>query len=189
MKGIVFNLLEEVVRRQFGDATWDQLLQAAGLEGAYTSLGSYDDAELFKLVQAASSALNLPPDEVVRWFGRQSMPRLAEKYPRFFEPHKNTRAFVLTLNNIIHPEVRKLYPGAQVPVFEFDTSSADSLGLTYRSPRKLCALAEGLILGAADQYGETVLFEHLECMKRGSERCVWNIAFAQREAAPGAAIA
>ena len=29
MKGIVFNLLEEVVRREYGEDTWDSLLEAA----------------------------------------------------------------------------------------------------------------------------------------------------------------
>jgi hypothetical protein len=181
MKGIVFNLLEEIVRREYGEATWDQLLTATGLKGAYTSLGSYEDEELYRLVGAAASTLSLPADAVIRWFGQKAMPLFAEKYPKFFEPHRSTRAFVLTLNDIIHPEVRKLYPGAQVPVFGYDVSSAESLGMTYQSSRKLCALAEGLILGAADYYEETVAFDHPECMNRGSDRCRWRLAFAKRE--------
>ena len=43
MKGVVFNLLEQLVARDFGEDTWDALLDASGLEGAYTSLGSYPD--------------------------------------------------------------------------------------------------------------------------------------------------
>jgi hypothetical protein len=189
MKGIVFNLLEEAVRREHGEAKWDRLLEAAKVEGAYTSLGSYGDDELYRLVAAASSALDLPAEAVVRWFGQKAVPLLAKKYPGFFEHHRSTRLFLLTLNDIIHPEVRKLYPGAQVPVFAFDTSAADILGVTYQSPRRLCALAEGLIMGAADYYRETVVFEHLECMKRGSERCVWKLAFAKRESSSSACAA
>src|SRR5690348_17125586 len=116
MKGIVFNLLAEAVQREFGEDTWDTLLEAAQLEGAYTSLGSYPDTDLMKLVVAASSALNLTADAVVRWFGRNALPLMAANYPNFFQGHTSTRPFVLTLNNIIHPEVRKIYPGADVPV-------------------------------------------------------------------------
>lgn len=54
MKGIVFNLLAEAVTQRFGDEAWDNLLDAAGLEGAYTSLGSYHDAEMFALVEHAA---------------------------------------------------------------------------------------------------------------------------------------
>src|SRR5476651_2669067 len=127
MKGIVFNLLEEVVRREHGEDTWDDLLHTAGLDGAYTSLGSYDDGQMFKIVAAAADALKVSQYDVVRWFGRKALPLLATKYPGLFSAHTNTRSFVLALNDIIHPEVRKLYPGANVPEFNYDTSSPDVL--------------------------------------------------------------
>jgi hypothetical protein len=177
MKGIVFNLLEEIVSRDYGEDVWDQLLDTAGLDGAYTSLGSYSDADLVALVTAASSALDTPPDEIVRWFGRSALPMFADRYPQFFEPHTSTRSFVLTLNQVIHPEVRKLYPGADVPVFDFDTSSEEVLVMGYASPRKLCAFAEGLIEGAAAHYGERALIEQPKCMVRGDEKCVLEISF------------
>lgn len=177
MKGIVFNLLEECVTGEYGEATWDSLLDAAGLDGAYTSLGSYSDGHLFALVAAASSALSVPPHQIVRWFGRSAMPHLTVAYPGFFEPHESTRPFVLTLNDIIHPEVRKLYPGADVPEFDFDISSDTVLVMGYRSARQLCAFAEGLIEGAAAHYGEQAAIERPECMHRGDDRCVFEISF------------
>ena len=67
------------------------------------------------------------------------MPLFAERYPQLFEPHDCTRSFVLTLNDIIHPEVRKLYPGADVPEFDFGIRDDDRLVMGYRSPRKLCS--------------------------------------------------
>ena len=106
MKGIVFNLLGDIVSRQYGANIWDDLLDAAGVDGSYTSLGSYPDEELGKLVGAASARLGTPPQDIVRWFGREALPLLAAKYPQFFTPHRDTRSFVLTLNAIIHPEVR-----------------------------------------------------------------------------------
>jgi len=33
MKGIIFNLLEEVVRKDYGDETWEDLLEAAQVDG------------------------------------------------------------------------------------------------------------------------------------------------------------
>ena len=50
MKGIIFNLLEEVVIRDHGADTWDELLNATSLDGAYTSLGSYPDEHIQVLV-------------------------------------------------------------------------------------------------------------------------------------------
>jgi hypothetical protein len=179
MKGIVFNLLEEIVSRDYGEDTWDDLLTAAGLDGAYTSLGGYPDADLLRLVAAASAALDKPPEDVVRWFGRSALPLLAVSYPEFFEPHSSTRGFVLTLNDIIHPEVRKVYPGADVPVFDFDISSDDVLVMGYTSSRRLCAFAEGLIEGAADHYHEAASIVQPQCMLRGDAKCVLDISFAR----------
>lgn len=177
MKGIVFNLLEQIVTREHGEDTWDDLLVAAGLDGSYTSLGSYDDAELEKLVGAASEALDTPPDEIVRWFGRNALPLFAQSYPALFEGHESGRTFVLTLNDIIHPEVRKLYPGAQVPEFDFDSTADGHLLMGYHSPRKLCSFAEGLLEGTADHFDEGVAIEQLQCMKRGDDRCLLEIVF------------
>jgi hypothetical protein len=179
MKGIVFNLLQSVVEERYGEDTWDGLLERAGLDGAYTSLGNYSDADLGKLVAGAAEALGSPPETVVRWFGVKALPLLAKAYPRFFDSHESTRSFLLTLNDVIHPEVRKLYPGADVPTFGFDTSSDAVLVMEYRSARRLCALAAGFIEGAAAHYGEQVSIEQPCCMNRGDEACVFELSFSR----------
>jgi len=112
---------------------------------------------------------------VLRWFGRQAMPLLAKRYPAFFATHDDARSFLLTLNNIIHPEVRKLYPGARPPVFDFDTSSTDLLAIGYNSSRRLCALAEGFMHGAADYYGQPLNVAQVQCMHHGADRCIFHV--------------
>ena len=180
MKGIIFNLVEKIIVENYNEDTWDDLLDSAGLDGAYTSLGSYDDSDLFKIVNAASQALGMEPAAVVRMVGQRALPMMAELYPGFFTPHANTRSFVLALNDIIHPEVRKLYPGADVPVFDFDTRRDDLLIVGYHSHRKMCAFALGLIDGAATHYGEVATIEEPLCMHRGDSHCEFHITFAER---------
>jgi Haem-NO-binding len=182
MKGIIFNLVEEIVSREHGKAAWDDLLDGAGLDGAYTPLGSYPDAHLVALVDVASSKFAIPADDVVRWIGRSSLPIFAERYPDFFASHATTRSFLLTLNDIIHPQVRTLFPDAVVPWFDFDTPSPDVLTMGYDSPRRMCAFAEGLIEGAADHFGEDVSLSQLTCMKEGDPKCLLQISFASSPA-------
>ena len=177
MKGIIFNLAEEVVSDAYGVDTWDDLLDSSGVNGAYTSLGNYPDDDLHRLVAAGASALEVPPADVLRSIGVGAMPKLAGRYPEFFTPHTSARPFVLTLNDIIHPEVRKLYPGADVPEFEFDDSDPEVLELVYVSARKLCALAEGFLAGAATHYGQTAELQHVQCMHDGHDRCVIRCRF------------
>lgn len=178
MKGIVFNLLEAVVTQHRGEDAWDDLLDLAEVDGAYTSLGSYPDEDMLALVAAASAAYGLSQRKVLRWFGREAMPLLAETYPDFFDKHVSTRPFLATLNSIIHPEVHKLYPGARCPHFELSSPAEDTIDMTYESPRGLCQLAHGFIEGASDHYGEEVAIEHLFCTHEGDEACVLRIAVA-----------
>ncbi|HLE56119.1 MAG TPA: heme NO-binding domain-containing protein [Rhodothermia bacterium] len=182
MKGIIFDLLEQVVSDAYGAATWDTLLESAGLDGAYTAVGSYPDEQLGALVAAAATALTIEPDTLVRWFGRECIPILANKYPAFFDPHTTTRSFLMTLNEVIHPEVRKLFPGAYAPSFGFAFPSDDSLTLEYQSHRNLCSFAEGLIEGAAAHYGETVTIEQTTCAKNGGSVCTIATTFARATA-------
>ncbi len=177
MKGIVFNLLEETVAAEYGAAVWDELLASAGSDGAYTSLGSYADSQLQGLVLAAAQKLGKSPQEVLRWFGRAAMPLLAHRYPQYFRGPAPTRTFLLSVNSIIHPEVRKVYPGAVVPTFEFRDADDGSLLMGYQSPRQLCALAQGFVEGAAAHFRESITFTHLKCMHKGDESCLCHIRF------------
>lgn len=175
MKGIVFNLLEDVVSRHHGAALWEDLIDAAGVDGAYTSLGSYPDSDLEALVAAAAAALGTDRAGALRWFGVHAMPVLAERYPGFFAPHATARPFVLGVNDLIHAEVRKLYPGAACPHFRLADADDGDLMMDYRSERRMCALAQGFVEGAAAHYGEAVDFAHVACVDRGDPHCLFRI--------------
>ena len=178
MKGIIFNLLEDVVVDNYSDRTWNELLDAAGLDGVYTSLGNYDDSEITALVSAAATALSTTDGEVLRWFGQRAIPGMAKRWPEFFAPHRNSLPFLISLNDVIHPEVRKLYSGAFCPHFDFAAPAENKLTIGYRSPRKLCDLAHGFIIGAGEHYGETLSVKHSECMHDGSDRCLITVTAA-----------
>ncbi len=180
MKGIVFNVLEDVVTAEHGESAWDDLLDEAGVDGGYTAIGSYADREFVRLLQCLPGAQTRPLGETLRSFGRSAMPRLAAHYPEFFTPHTATTPFLLTLNDIIHPAVRCLYPGADVPVFDFTTGSSDDgsdVVVGYRSARRLCKLAEGFIEGAAEYFGESAVLRQSRCMQDGWPQCLISCTF------------
>jgi len=187
MKGVVFNLLEETVRRAFGVDVWDELVDAAGVSGAYTSLGAYPDPELEALISAAMRKLSMDRDAVLRWFGQSAIPVLAELYPKFFNEAASGRDFTAGVNTIIHAEVRKLYPGAECPHFRIADAADGGMVMEYLSSRRMCALAQGFVEGAAVWYGEAVEFEHTTCTSHGDVHCTfairWRPASAQGAAA------
>lgn len=177
MKGIIFNLAAEVVIAGHGEDAWDAVLAGAQASGSYTSLGSYPDSELMAIVAAAADLLGVDRDAVLREVAGGAIPLLATRYPHFFTPHADATRFVLTLNDIIHPEVRKLYPGAIVPRFSFTEHSPESITMKYESERQLCALAEGFVTGAATHYGQTVVINQPMCTANGDPHCLLRCDF------------
>jgi hypothetical protein len=171
MKGVIFNIVEEIVAEHFGRDTWDALLDSAGVDGAYTALGNYDDAQLSKIVDAAAAALSLPVDDVLRFVGRNAFARLADRYRNYPEGMTSSRDLLHHLNDVIHPQVLALYPGAKPPEFSSEDRSETELVLRYTSQRGLCHLAEGLAAGAAAAFDEDATVVQEECRLRGESEC------------------
>lgn len=156
MKGVIFNLLERVVTDEYGADVWDDLIDEAGVGGAYSSLGNYADDEVEALVAAAAAKTGETRAQVLHWFGVRAMPLLRELYPTLFDPHASSQDFVLSVNEMIHPEVRKLYPDAVCPFFHVRRDGPDAVSMQYESRRDMIDLAHGFLDGAAAVYGDRV---------------------------------
>ncbi len=174
MKGVLLNAVEDAVSSQWGEQMWDELLTTCDLQGAYTALGNYPDAEFVALAHAAAGRLGCSGDDVLRTLGRLTFEPLMSRYTGFAETPASLREFLPKVNDLIHPQVLKLYPGASVPRFVL-RDNGDDLELDYLSVRSMCMLAEGLVLGVADHYGEKVVVDQPSCKQRGESRCTIRI--------------
>lgn len=179
MKGIIFNLVEEAVTTRHGEAVWDSVLSAAGVDGAYTTLGNYTDTDLTALIDAGADQLGVTPVALTHTLGEAALFGLARRYPGYFEPFDSTRPFLLTLNEVIHPEVRKVHADANPPDFWFEQDEDGGLVVHYRSQRQLCALAVGMITGASTYFGEQAVLTETECMLDGADHCVFDARFVE----------
>lgn len=146
MKGVIFNVVQEVVEELFDTETWDALLDSAAVDGAYTALGDYADTELVAIVAAASTATGMDAEAVLRLVGHHALPKLASRVPDSLTDADDPFTFIRQVNDIIHPEVLKIYPDSIPPAFTFD-EHPEGLLVTYRSERNLPSLAEGLLSG------------------------------------------
>ena len=154
MKGIVFTEFLEMVETKFSEEVADKIIESAKLEsgGAYTSLGTYSHGEMLELVTQLSAETGIEVSKLVRVFGEHLLGRFNELYPDFFKGH-NCQSFLASVDQVIHGEVRKLYPDAQLPTFECEKSEAGFV-MHYSSRRPFADLAEGLIYGAIQHFNE-----------------------------------
>lgn len=167
MKGIIFREFIDFVEERFSFDTADKIISSAKLAtgGAYTSVGTYDHQEIVALVGHLSEATNTSVPDLLRTFGKHLFQRFSVLYPSHFAGRDSAFAFLRILDNKIHVEVKKLYPDAELPVFEHESPDPDRLVFVYSSRRPFADLAEGLIRGCIDHFGEriTLMREDLPC--------------------------
>jgi hypothetical protein len=158
MKGVVFTEFMELVESRMGLDMLDRIITEADLpnNGAYTSVGTYDHAELVRLVQALSNATGTPVPALIHLFGEHLFQRFSVGYKHVFVGASNAFDFLACIDEVIHVEVRKLYPDAELPKLTCERLSPQELTMLYSSPRGFADLAEGLIHGCIKYFGETI---------------------------------
>jgi hypothetical protein len=185
MKGIVFTEFLEMVEGKFSAELVDRIVEEAELAsgGVYTSVGTYDHAEMIRLVSCLSRETGVASPELMRVFGEYLFDRFFILYPRYFENINSSFDFLKNVEGYIHVEVRKLYPEAELPTFKHDASNPGCVRLTYESTRPFAPLAEGLIRGCVAHFGEEadIQVEDLSAGAGTAARFVVTLRDAPRE--------
>ncbi len=161
MKGVVFSELLNFVAEQFSPEMVDDIIDASDLpsEGAYTAVGTYDHQEVVQLVSALGRFSGLPVTDLVMSFGRHLFGVFVKNHPSCLAGEDSTFPFLVAVEKIIHVEVRKLYPDAELPTFQYECPDPNTMFMTYRSKRAFGDLAEGLIRGCIDHFGDSITLE------------------------------
>ncbi len=164
MKGLVFSELMDMVEAEHGLAVLQDVLDQAqpSSGGAYSAVGNYDHQELVSILGVLSRKVHQPLPDLLRRFGEVLFGRFVIKYPDFFVAPQNTFEFLSTVDRTVHLEVRKLYEKAELPHFDYEYPAPDHMVVVYRSCRPLADLAEGLILGCAKHYRESIDIERFD---------------------------
>jgi hypothetical protein len=179
MQGIIFNALGEFVEETAGLEAWNDVIEISKVEseGAYTSGASYPDEEILALATAVCDKLSIELHDGLRAFGKFLFRFLVERGPVQIKEYPDTQTMLKELDSVVHSEVRRVHPDAYTPFFEYVEADSKTGELMYRSDRRLCVVAEGLLQGAADYYGQNVAMQHSECVHHGAEDCRWQLQF------------
>lgn len=177
MKGIIFTEFMEMVEQKWGIEQVDDLLESVHSEsdGAYTSVGTYDDKELVGYVVALSETTAIPVTTLIKEFGRHLAGAFVAKYPTFFEGHSNTFSVLRKVDNHIHVEVRKLYSDTELPKFYFHNIADNQLQFIYESKRHLQDLAEGLIQGCSEYFQESIMIDRKDESTDETARVIFTL--------------
>lgn len=178
MIGLIFTSLADMIEDNYGLALWNEIVREADIPdyGAYTAGQTYPDEQIVKLVTITSQKLNLPADTVLRAFGKHVFTYLANGYPEVSGHFKKAKDMLMHVDDYIHKEIAFYHPQkVGLPTFTCIDKGMNDLTMLYRSPRKLCFLAEGVLQGVADHYHCKIDMQHTTCIHKGDEHCTFEI--------------
>ena len=185
MHGSIFMALRRHVTDTHGRDVWDGLLAAAGVPGRlYTSLSDYPDEELSALVRTAAAQLGSDRATVLRGFGRSLVKDLVQTYGSLISTTWTCFDLLEHTEATIHEVVRARHPGARPPVLTVTRRGPESVSITYASDRRLCALAQGIVLGVGDHFGTPLQVHEPSCRLRGARDCTLEVLPAWQPPAP-----
>jgi predicted hydrocarbon binding protein len=177
MKGVIFNYLEDFIGGEYGLDKWEQLLTKCPMKGNGVFVGpqTYPDADFLAIVTVALSELGLDLDEMLRKFGAYVFQRLAADFPNYLEGYSQPKDFLLSVEDVIHTEVRKLMKGSYTPEFKYRVLGVNELEIQYHSRRRLCMLMEGILDGVGQHFDVPLNYEHEKCTRCGDEYCLFSV--------------
>jgi predicted hydrocarbon binding protein len=170
--GLIFASLRDYTAVRLGEARAAELWA----DRVFEMTVAYDDrwfaAQLERLVTATGESM----DEVQRGFGSfAAQSTFTGLYPAYYEQSADTFRFLLGIEEKIHEQVRTAIPGASPPRLHVKRLNETGVLIAYTSERGLCRLLEGLVLGAAEHYGETIIVEEIQCIRHGDPGCVFSV--------------
>lgn len=177
MKGMVFLGFEQFVIDKYQLASWQTVIDEVNPEsqGIYLASDFYPDEELLALITALSSLVSVTPAEILRQFGAFVFPTLYGSIASSLPEQNNLFDFLLSVDSVIHVQVKKSDPQAYTPTMFHDQPDENTLLLRYLSKRQLCHFAEGLILGAAEHYDTKISINQPQCTHLGDKECLIKI--------------
>ncbi|MCA8960386.1 MAG: heme NO-binding domain-containing protein [Planctomycetes bacterium] len=172
MKGVIFCEFIELVESTFGLEVVDDILRIAAPAngGAYTRVGTYDHADLVDMSVALSGRVQIPLAELLETFGRALYSRLADSRPDL-TADTTVIDILERLDGVIHADVRKLYPEAELPRFDCRRIGEDTFRIEYRSDRPFARVAYGLILGCGERLAQRLVVEIVSESGDGTAAC------------------
>jgi hypothetical protein len=176
MQGVIFDELEKFVGGQLGEPGLTHIRSLTGRAAGYEIGANYPDDELNVIVGALLEATGQPPEELIEAFGIALVPGLLAVYGFLINPRWSFVDFLLNAEAVIHRGVRLNTPSAQPPALQCKRQGPDSVTITYRSKRRLCPLAKGIVRGAATHYRVAVAMSEEQCMLRGDPECLITVS-------------
>ncbi|XP_033895800.2 guanylate cyclase soluble subunit beta-2-like [Acipenser ruthenus] len=154
MYGFINTCLKSLIIDKFGEETWEQLRNQAGVQDTFMTFEVYKDDITMRLVEEACTILELSPDVVLKQFGEYFF----EFCKRSGYDHMlrtlggNLFEFIENLD-ALHSYLSLSYQKMNAPSFRVEKNDDGTMHLHYYSDRRgLCHIVPGIIGAVAKDF-------------------------------------
>jgi len=157
MKGVIVTCLESLVKEQFGQHSWENVLEEAGLDKhtLFNMTSNVEDKSVLDIIRAACKVLDLTPDQAADAFGDYWVNVYAPKvYSMYYRRKAHSAKEMLLHMDKLHETVTSSVPDAHPPRFDYEWQDEHTLIMHYKSHRGLIDFLVGLIKGVGKYYNE-----------------------------------
>lgn len=181
MKGHIFNLLEAFIEEVSDDQTLFAIFERCSFDTSksFVRTENYPDAQLFEMVTHAMAVLDISMDTAQFEFGKWLYPRLIKLLPSEFTNFTHPAYVLKNLDDLHKIELKKLYPDAIPPSFNYQATTPTQGILDYYSHRKMFVLVEGVLQGMADHYQVAITCETQLNWQDNSEQARYILSYDQ----------
>lgn len=181
MYGLVNKAIEQMVSTTHGSDMWNRIKKTAEVDvEGFISNRPYPDELTYRLVAAASDALDAPADEILKAFGEYWVLHTAlESYgPLMRATGKNLPEFLLALPHL-HTRVELIYPELRPPQFHCHQISDTEIDLHYWTTRPpgLEPFVEGLLYGLGKMFSTPVRVELSQHRSDDNDQSIFRVSW------------
>lgn len=171
MKGIIFTEFLDLVERKFGLEVVDAMISSANLKsgGVYTAVGTYSFSEMLQLLNYLSNTTKVSIDDLLLLYGEHFFSKIKEDYGELLSMYSEPIEMLSSIESHIHVEVQKIYPEAELPIFDVVEKSEDSLVLVYKSSRAMHHFGLGLMNKTFEHFNATASIVLEKLNEEGTE--------------------
>jgi hypothetical protein len=180
MYGIVNKAIEDLVKTNFGEETWESVKARSEVEIDYfISNEPYDDDITFKLAIAVGEEMNMTVGAVLQAFGEWWILKTGkEKYGGLMEAGgQSLKEFLVNLP-IFHNRIMLIYPKLTPPEFKVSNEEENSIHVHYYSKREgLQEFVRGLLVGLGKMYQTPAEVELLQSRNDGYDHEIFKVSW------------
>lgn len=180
MYGLINRAIQEMVCQRFGEETWSEIREQAGIkERIFLVLEPYPDEVTHRLFAAASQVLRLSTWEIMQIFDQHWIKYTGTAgYQEIMAMGGDSfKEFLENLDDL-HSRVGIQFPALSPPSFECDEIDQGTLEVHYSSTRRgLAPMVVGLIEGLGEKFSTDVEITQLSSIDHGADQDTFQIKY------------